>query len=283
MSISVNEGGTARGVIDTLVIPLDGSKDSSHAVPVAARLAKAIGADLELLSAVDDVGDLTERNQALDEQTVEGVNVARTVTVDTDPVAAICDAARQPGRQLCMATQGRGRSAAVMGSVALGVLRALEQPILCVGPRLGLRATEASSIGVLVCLDGSGHSEAALDPAMQWAALLRQPLTLTAVVEDAPTTASGSSSNRWFGVDDVEGYLSAQAQKVGDRVDTVETLVLTDPLSPAGAVRSLMSREAVTMVVAGTRGRSGVARALLGSVAAEIVQHSAAPVLVVPA
>jgi nucleotide-binding universal stress UspA family protein len=36
------------------------------------------------------------------------------------------------------------------------------------------------------------------------------------------------------------------------------------------------------MIVIGTRGASGVARLLMGSVSADVVQHSACPVVIVP-
>lgn len=134
-----------------------------------------------------------------------------------------------------------------------------------------------------MCLDGSAHSEGALEPAVRWAALLGEPLTLATAVEDAPPSASGRRSSRWVAVEDPHDYLATQAARLGDRVESIDTRVLTDPLHPTGAVRSLLSHEAATMVAAGTRGRSGIARAVLGSVASEIVQHSAAPVLLVPA
>jgi nucleotide-binding universal stress UspA family protein len=269
--------------VDSLVVPLDGSDDAAMAVPVASRLAGAIGANLELLSTVDEPDEVAERLQALHEVPVSGDKVDRTVVVEADPVVAITQGAQRPGRHLCMATKGRGRTAAVVGSVALGVLRSIGRPILCVGPRLGVTRSAAPSVGVLVCLDGSAHSEAALEPAVRWAALLGEPLTLATAVEDAPPSASGRRSSRWLAVEDPHDYLATQAARLDDRVGSIDTRVLTDPLHPAGALRSLLSHEAATMVAAGTRGRSGIARAVLGSVASEIVQHSAAPVLLVPA
>ena len=271
-----------RDAIDVLVVPLDGSEEATVAVPVAVRLAAAIGAGLQLLSAVDDEDEVSERRSLLDEVRVDGVEVDRSVVVEADPVVALTRAGREPGRHLCMATMGRGRTAGVVGSVVLSAVRTLGQPILCVGPRLGATTSTAPSAGVIVCLDGSPHSEAALEPAARWAAALGEPLTLATAVEDAPSTQSGRPPRGSFGVEDPDGYLTSQAAKVQDRVVSVDMRVLTDPLGPGGALQSFMSREAAVIVAAGTRGRSGLARTVLGSVASDIVRHSAAPVLLVP-
>lgn len=269
--------------IDTFVVPLDGSVNSQVAVPVAALFGAAIGAKVQLLSAVDHADKVRERQRHLDEVMPEA-DFERVVVVETDPVAAIRRMAAKAGRQVCMSTKGRGRSAAVLGSVASRTVTTLERPVLCVGPRLGTPTADVESTGVLVCLDGSPRSEAVLPFAASWAGLLGRPLTLTTAVEAVPPSVSGGPPRRRFGPGDPDTYLSGQAAQLRDGLPVpVQTRVLTDPLSPASALRAQMAKEATTMVVAGTRARGGVARAVLGSVAATIVQHSAAPVLLVPA
>ena len=48
------------------------------------------------------------------------------------------------------------------------------------------------------------------------------------------------------------------------------------------AIETAIRKHAIDLVVVGTRGRTGIGKALLGSVAEEILRHSPCPVLVVP-
>jgi nucleotide-binding universal stress UspA family protein len=268
--------------IETFVVPLDGSHTSETALPVTARLAARMGARIEVFSAVTDDEEVTERTRALDAVHLPGIEVERTVVVDRAPVDAIVGISRRPGHQLSLATQGRGRSGAVMGSVALKALGLLGRPVLCVGPRVERGSSIDPALGVVVCLDGSEEAEAAIEPAAWWARRLREPLTLLTVVADAPPPVEGRAQRRSFGLDDPEGYLEQQAATLDGTVPSVVVRVAVDPLHPGGAIQSLLADEAATMVVARTRGRSGLARAVLGSSAALIVQHSSVPVLLVP-
>ncbi|MEW6470856.1 MAG: universal stress protein [Actinomycetota bacterium] len=247
--------------IQTLVVPLDGSVDSEGAVHVATLFAAAIGAKVQLLSTVAHPGEVGGRQRQLDAVMAEAAGFERVVVLETDPAAAIREMGAMSGRQVCMSTRGRGRSAAVLGSVALRVVTTLDRPVFCVGSRLGVPRADAGSTGVLVCLDGSPRSEAVLPLAACWAALLDKPLTLTTAVEDVPPSLSGGPPRRRFGPGDPHAYLTGQANQLRDSLSVpVQTRVLTDRLSPASALRAQMGKEATTMVVAGTRGRGGAAR-----------------------
>ena len=72
----------------------------------------------------------------------------------------------------------------------------------------------------------------------------------------------------------LEGMLSAH---LGD----VDTLVRTMPGAPADAILAASRIDATDLIVMGTRGRGGLHRALLGSVAEEVIRDSERPVLTV--
>lgn len=142
-----------------LLVPTDMSADSRHALDIARRLAARLGAEVHLLHAFLDLPDpyppiggpvrddmpapptsLTEKLRAetiehfeahVAECTQDGETLSSEF-VDEEPVAAIL-ARQAEGDLVVMATQGRGKlSAAVLGSVAYGVLRGAEGPVLAV-------------------------------------------------------------------------------------------------------------------------------------------------------
>jgi nucleotide-binding universal stress UspA family protein len=57
--------------------------------------------------------------------------------------------------------------------------------------------------------------------------------------------------------------------------------VIDSPLSVVAAIVNYADREKADLIVIGTRGRSGVSRMLLGSVASGVVTYAPCPVLVV--
>jgi nucleotide-binding universal stress UspA family protein len=52
-------------------------------------------------------------------------------------------------------------------------------------------------------------------------------------------------------------------------------------MSVEGAIVNYAERENVDLIIIGTRGRSGITRMLLGSVASEVVTYAHCPVMVV--
>jgi nucleotide-binding universal stress UspA family protein len=67
---------------------------------------------------------------------------------------------------------------------------------------------------------------------------------------------------------------------LGPGLDAVTALVFG---RPAREIVAYASRHGIDVIVMGTHGRTGVSRALLGSVAEGVVRHAGCPVLTVPA
>ena len=74
--------------------------------------------------------------------------------------------------------------------------------------------------------------------------------------------------------------ISVALAALGPGVDVV-TAVVSGRVAPE--IVSYAARHHVDMIVMGTRGRTSVSRAVLGSVAAAVVRRAACPVLTVPA
>ena len=116
---------------------------------------------------------------------------------------------------------------------------------------------------ILVPLDGSDFSERALPIASHLGAAMGVPVTLL-------TSGWGST------VDELESYLAARSADVaGD----VETTVVPDTFPATAISQAVEGRDAV--VVMATHGRSGLGKALLGSVAEDVLKGTNRPLLLV--
>lgn len=76
-----------------------------------------------------------------------------------------------------------------------------------------------------------------------------------------------------------ESYLKEHAKGLRDQGLKVTVEAVVGPPTPA--ILDLCRREGIDLVVMATRGRSSLGRALLGSVADQVIRHSGVPVLAV--
>jgi nucleotide-binding universal stress UspA family protein len=270
--------------LQALVVPWDGSRLAQRAVPVTAELARRVHAELVvLLSVVANPSDLGRRRAELSAvaDSIDGVLTDPRVVVEDDPADAIVDTMlRLPDSLVCMATHGRGRSAALLGSVALDVLVKGRAPALLVGP---FQRASADGRGVVVCVDETPTSGPLLWAALQWARLTREPLTVVTVAEAVPPPIDTGPVRRRFGPDgDVDLYLSLLVEPIRDVEPDVRTCAVFSPIGPARGILDHITAHPPDSLVLGTHARSGLDRLAHGSVAASVVFDSPVPVLVVP-
>ncbi len=134
---------------------------------------------------------------------------------------------------------------------------------------------------VLVGVDGSPESRRAADLAAEIARAFGSQLTLACVVSD-PVVGGFESPElpRWQIVERADARvllreLSSCYLGEGERVDTV-----MPSGRPAETLADMAASQDMSRVVVGHRGRSGLARTLLGSVADRLTQISPKPILV---
>ncbi|MBV8690100.1 MAG: universal stress protein, partial [Actinobacteria bacterium] len=211
--------------VDTIVVPLDGSEFSTRALPVAVRVATRprLGARIHLLSAVASEDDVSEREAALADISLADAPVEREVVVDLDPAGAVHQTVRRIGpATVCMASHGRGRSAALFGSVATEVVARGHDPVILVGQCLD---DTRVGWGVLACIDETPQSASLFPVAVHWADLFHEKLTVITVAEPGPDPVGDKPVHRAFGPDgDVEAYLDAAVEPwrlAGHDVQTV--------------------------------------------------------------
>jgi nucleotide-binding universal stress UspA family protein len=140
--------------------------------------------------------------------------------------------------------------------------------------------------GIVVGIDGSDNAHRALDWALKEAAAHHAPLTVLTVHEVAVSAWTGNpiilppdrdELEKTRGrVDEIVAQAAAQAGDPGPTSITVRA-----EIGLAARVLIEASRDADLLVV-GSRGSGGFARALLGSVTQQVIQHAESPVVVVP-
>ncbi len=174
-----------------------------------------------------------------------------------------------PDVLVVMASHGKGRSAAVVGSVADQILRHSFGPIVLVGPQ----AEPDDFCGPLVItVDGSEASEAAVPLGVAWAVELG---TTPWIVHATGSSTPGDGGEATDAV-----YLARLASELREASDhSVEFDELHDG-HPVAAVCAYAQRHHASLIVASSHGRSGLSRLTMGSVTSGFVRHAPCPVLV---
>ncbi len=121
---------------------------------------------------------------------------------------------------------------------------------------------------LLVPLDGSAESVAAVTQACTVARLTGASMTLLRVYSGGSPTAETME------------FLHAAAAQCGDASEKIDVAALSG--NPAEVILAQVGERQADLVVMRTRGRSGLSRAVLGSVAESIVTRSPTPVLLLP-
>ena len=278
--------GALPDVVETLVVPLDGSEHSRAALPVAHRLARRLSASICLVSAVPTVDDVAPREREL-----ERIPLPRArrpiVVVDLDPAGAIHETLRRlPHSVACMATHGRGRSARLLGSVAAAVLARAHDPLILAGPLVGDYAPWLGHVephGVVASVDENGAIDVVVGASVRWAKLLHERLVILTVAEPVPPTLGLGEFHRRTGPDgDVESFLAVLATRARHELSDVDTRAVYDPAGVGDGLRTYLREHPAELVVISSRVRAGASHAVFGGDAADILRGCPAPVLAVP-
>ena len=313
-------------MITRVLVPLDGSANAAAAWPYGRLIARAVGAELEVLWIVEPFVDLARsrmtRNESdIDETaTVEGVSfeqlraaqertrrdaqahldtIAAEAAADGTPVTtlvregqpaeAIIEAAgSQEGTLICMGTHGRsGIMRWIYGSVADRVIHHAETSTLVVRSKDGQKRAPETIRRVVVPVDGSLLSEQAVPMAVDIAKSLGVGITVMRALDlglEGVVPASDLGEAPVINVammrEESQAYIDNIAKRVrGLGITDFDTRTVDE--RPADAIVDEVGSAGDKLVVMGSHGRSGAGRWLLGSVADNVVRHSAGPALIV--
>lgn len=173
-----------------------------------------------------------------------------------------------------------GFTGLVVGSIAVAVATHGHCPLVVVrgaDPKSAPRQDGPVVVGV----DGSQTSQAAIRFAFQAAALRDAPLVAVHAWSDLPVTTAWEITTSWQSIQQHESEVltqwltETQTEYPGVHIEQV---VVQD--GPAHIL--LDQAKNAQLVVVGSRGRGGFRGLLLGSTSQALIQHAACPVAVVP-
>ncbi|MBN9391395.1 MAG: universal stress protein [Chloroflexi bacterium] len=313
----------------SIIVPLDGSELSEKALPYALKLASALDTDLTLLIVIENPDFpggpfqkehvrkaseyLAKRQEWLDsdrEFLKYSKQIALTVLVG-DPTEEISRFVEGKEESLVvMTTHGRsGLSRLLLGSVAAKVLHRVKNPVMLVrsygkASTENLEgATEAQAepyattflregAKLLVPLDQTENSEAAVNPAIELAKQLKASLYLLKVCTPAENTIYPDQVVMAFYPEDLqkkEGQARATARvylgQVAQLANTegIETVIqAVTGNNPAEEIIRYANLVEPDFIIMSTHARGELGRLLYGSVANQVLQMAHLPVLMVP-
>lgn len=284
----------------TMLVPLDGSPLSEHALPVASALARAGHARIVLAFArwianADDphAPDLEAIATTLRAEGCAVETHARHLPSMEEAGQTLLAAADEVGAGLIvMATHGHGGLGRVLyGSVADQVIRQTTIPLILVPPGSDGALRTDRPLRVLVPLDGSERAEAVFEPLRELFGPLGAECVLLRVVEsldyakphgdqcDICRTARLAGMEPDIEPVRVQHYLDLAAGRLSTGGLHVETQVEVG--HAASAILRVAHERQADLIAMATRGRGGLRRLLLGSVATDTLRRAQMPLLLV--
>ncbi|WP_018352478.1 universal stress protein [Longispora albida] len=202
-----------------------------------------------------------------------------THLIHTAPAAWLVERSRDAALIVVGSRGAGGFTGLLLGSVSSQVATHALCPVMVVRGD----SARPSTAPVVAGVDGSEHSQAALDFAFEEASRRQAPLVAVYAWKTAPRDLPMPGRLSVFGFD--------QAQEISERIlaealagygekypDVKVTPVLSFDFDPAMLLTDESTEAA--LVVVGSRGRGEVASLLLGSVGYTLIHHAACPVVI---
>lgn len=287
----------------SILVPLDGSEVAASVLPYVTNLAQRLQARVTLLTVVAParstardgeagaLADAQDRGRRLARHLADAGIEADTLVVPGQPAERIVTQA-QEGRFDIIAIGTRGHSGirrGLLGSVTDEVVRTSPVPVLVLSPGAVERSAqddyELSS--VTVPLDGSELAESVLPYAEGLAQQVSLEMHLLRIVSIGPLITAGGMHSAYVDTAPIEedlvreatAYLNKVAQRLTERGLTASCTV--EKRYAALAIADHLRDMPCNLVAICTRGRSGLGRMIIGSVADSIIRSASVPVLVI--
>jgi nucleotide-binding universal stress UspA family protein len=289
--------------INQILVPTDFSENAQHAIDYAVALAKKSSARLHLLhtpviptyllmdlsyspgpEAVTRI--LNDSQKALDAQ-VKGVAAAGVEHFSAIREGTVHEVIRDYAKEhdvdlVVLGTHGRtGVSKLMYGSVTERVIKTVHTPIIVVPPEGGQLPGS-----IVVSYDFSPPSQRAADAAKAIYELLGGPLHVVHSYLDVwgeytdrgAVVGEAAEKRREALRLGLQEMLAKDAEKLfGAGRRDVETHLVTG--DPAESILKVARDVSATLICAGTTGKSGIERILIGSVARRLLHDSRVPLL----
>ena len=215
-------------MIQTILVPVDGSSFSEQAIPVALGIAQRTGATLELTLVHDSYADAAAvglgiagpppyqlpANATLEDARAERAEYLAILThrvrsesrtyvrsemVEGRIVDVLAEHARRRADLVVMSTHARGGLSRLwLGSVADSLIREVSVPVMLVKPNDGDTSIDTSGVhrfrSVVVALDGSSLAETVLEPMLAVLGRDRSQVLCTLVQVQSPIPSAPATT-----------------------------------------------------------------------------------------
>jgi nucleotide-binding universal stress UspA family protein len=267
-----------------VIVPLDGSELSAHALVPACTIAKHLDVPMRVVSFHPPAADGDELRQIIDEQlehaggmspNVEIASLDSSVSEQLEPILAAA-----PDALVAMSTRGRGHSAALLGSVANEILATFHRPVVLIGPSCAT-ATFRTDGPMVVAADRGPGTAAVLDLAAGVLAAFDYTAQIVNVLDPDMANAMERSRGGPEGTDlphesaMAHRYANELGRASGQEID----YVVLHAKHPGPAIADHAADQGAALIAMATHARTGLRRLTLGSVTAEVVARASCPVL----
>ena len=264
-------------MFEEIIACLDGSSLAETVLALAQGLTAGQGGKLTLLRVVTEPAELASEEDYL-RDCARQYSAKTRILVGADPANAIAAELRRSPQAIAALTS-HGRSAwseAIVGSVAQRVIRAARRPVIVHCPLGSQREAPKKISQIVVTLDGSEFAERMILYGTKAAKKLGAQLILVQVLpaETPPTLLRGYET----GDINEASYVRRRAAQIKEKYGIpAEWEVLHG--APAPAICQFVKGMPETLLALTTHGRSGIERAMFGSVAAHCTRHAGVPLL----
>ena len=293
-SVEAGQAGSAEErLMERILVGVDGSSHSLHALRWAAGLAEHAGLELvagrvyvptetQLAEAVGKGPALREEHLAELRQWCEslagGCPTRDCVLLDGEPPEALIDGAKQRGADmLVVGARGAGGFAHLLiGSVAHQLTRHTTLPLAVVPPSAGLAIDR-----LVVGNEGSQGGAAAVDLAADLAPLLEVPVTAVYAYDPKAEDRPLGDPPQWHA--QAEERVLGWAAPITRTGTALDVYVDHDPnCHPVPALEHALEQHPGSVAVLGTRGRGGFLGLRLGRVPIQLIDSTSHAIILVP-
>jgi nucleotide-binding universal stress UspA family protein len=287
-----------------ILVPVDGSPFSEAALPPALRMARRIGARVEIVTVHEPIPTLDyeiweQQSREWSERYLDDL-IARTSSTGGVPMTARvlsglpadalqAEVERTEADLVVMSSHGRGAFSRLwLGSTSDRFIRQSTVPVILVKPaEAGEEHSDHPFKHLLVPMDGTELSEKVLKCAMDLGHVDGVKYTLVRVfpypAEFAsaylPHTVQLNAQVFEEGKRAAEDYIEARAEELRGDGHEVDARLLVDA-SPADGILRAAEEVGADLLAMATHGRGGLNRLMLGSVTDKVLRGSHVPILV---
>ncbi len=282
-----------REVVDSVIVPLDGSSAAEVALPNAISLAEALSAELRLVrvtisTAGHASGELLAAAQAyvqFQQDAIERHSTCQVVSVVREgiPVEVIADEAARTAWCIVLTAHGWGTGQRqVLGSIAEQLLRVSPVPALLI-PTTAMAQGRPEWRRLLLAVDSPSDVSLIAAPILQLARALHMSVTVLHVqpmAHEHPVHESHGQPADGIGaaINLGEPLAAGLATRAHAAAITAEPRVTYG--EPSARIVAVASQLGVAAIALSTHARSSFERARFGSVAMAVIERSPVPVLV---